>query len=236
MKRLVQSELLDELLADDPRAVHSRQDLRRINAWMGNTRIMGCALRQTFLDFKPARITEIGAGDGEFLLKVAGHFGARSIAPRRVLLVDLQNLLQSETRKRFEDLNWNVEARQSDVFAFFANGAENTDAVIANLFLHHFSETQLRELFNSVANKTRVLIAVEPRRSPLAFFFSKLLWLIGCNSVTRHDAPVSVRAGFRDGELSALWPDKQNWELTERRTGLFSHVFIAQRKGQHGYA
>jgi hypothetical protein len=57
-----------------------------------------------------------------------------------------------------------------------------------------------------------------------------LLWAIGCNSVTRHDALVSVRAGFSGDELSALWPDKKNWQLTERRAGPFSHLFIAQRK------
>jgi hypothetical protein len=38
----------------------------------------------------------------------------------------------------------------------------------------------------------------------------KLLWLIGCNAVTRHDAAVSMRAGFIRQELSALWPDRQN--------------------------
>jgi hypothetical protein len=54
--------------------------------------------------------------------------------------------------------------------------------------------------------------------------------MIGCNSVTQHDAPISVRAGFSGDELSALWPDKQNWWLTEQRVGAFSHLFIARRK------
>jgi hypothetical protein len=47
--------------------------------------------------------------------------------------------------------------------------------------------------------------------------------------VTRHDATVSVRAGFSGDELSALWPDKKNWQLTEHRTGFFSHLFVARR-------
>jgi hypothetical protein len=60
-------------------------------------------------------------------------------------------------------------------------------------------------------------------------FCSRLLWAIGCNAVTRHDAVVSVRAGFSGGELSALWPDQQNWRLTEQRAGMFSHLFIARK-------
>jgi hypothetical protein len=63
----------------------------------------------------------------------------------------------------------------------------------------------------------------------MPLFFSRLLRVIGCNDVTRHDATISVRAGFSGEELSALWPDKQNWQLTERRAGLFSHLFIAQK-------
>jgi hypothetical protein len=53
--------------------------------------------------------------------------------------------------------------------------------------------------------------------------------LIGCSWVTIHDAEASIRAGFVRQEMSALWPDKKNWRLTERRAGLFSHLFIAKR-------
>jgi len=58
----------------------------------------------------------------------------------------------------------------------------------------------------------------------------RLLWLIGCGPVTRHDGRISIRAGFAGSELSALWPDKKNWELVERPVGLFSHLFTARRK------
>jgi hypothetical protein len=53
--------------------------------------------------------------------------------------------------------------------------------------------------------------------------------LIGCNDVTRHDAAISVRAGFRDGELSACWPIAAGWTLTEKRAPPFSHLFVARR-------
>jgi hypothetical protein len=47
--------------------------------------------------------------------------------------------------------------------------------------------------------------------------------------VTRHDAVLSVRAGFAGRELSALWPSADGWKLEERRAGLFSHLFVAHR-------
>jgi hypothetical protein len=57
-----------------------------------------------------------------------------------------------------------------------------------------------------------------------------MLWVVGCNDVTRHDAVVSVRAGFAGKELSPLWPEAPDWELAEHAAGSFSHLFIARRK------
>jgi hypothetical protein len=53
--------------------------------------------------------------------------------------------------------------------------------------------------------------------------------MIGCNDVTRHDAIVSVRAGFKNRELSELWPAGGAWILHEHAYGLFSHYFVARR-------
>jgi len=97
------------------------------------------------------------------------------------------------------------------------------------LFLHHFADHQLARLFGLLAKCCRAVVACEPARARLALGGVALLPLIGCNHVTRHDARVSVRAGFRGHELSALWPAHDGWELNESRAGLFGHRFVARR-------
>jgi hypothetical protein len=82
-----------------------------------------------------------------------------------------------------------------------------------------------------IAAKARLFIAVEPRRSWFALAASRCVGLIGCNSVTRHDAMASARAGFSDMELTHLWPTRVGWELREVAAGLFSHCFTALRHG-----
>ena len=72
-----------------------------------------------------------------------------------------------------------------------------------------------------------MLLATEPRRGSFPLAAARLLWAIGANGVTRHDAAASVRAGFAGKELSALWPAGQGRPIEERRGGLFSHVFAA---------
>jgi hypothetical protein len=224
MKRIVEPEMLDELPPDDPRAIRSRRDLRRVNAWMRNHAIMAGTLIG-HCPGTPARITELGAGDGHFLLRVAQNLAARW-PDMSATLLDRQDIVSPETLAAFAALGWRAEAAVADVF----DRPEGPGGiVVANLFLHHFEDGRLAELLRAVAQRAKLFIAIEPHRFALPLLCGQLLWLIGCNAVTRHDAVVSIRAGFLDGELSALWPDRQNWRLTERRAGRFSHLFIAHR-------
>ncbi len=227
MKRIVEPELLDELSPDDPLAIGSRRDLCRVNAWMRNHAIMAGALRNHLNGHAPKQITELGAGDGNFLLRVARK--ASSHWPDvSVTLLDRQKIVAPWTLTSFDALGWRAEAVTADVFDWLPAG-NPAEVVITNLFLHHFYDASVAGLFRAIAGRARLFIAVEPRRASLPLLFGRLLWAIGCNRVTRHDAAVSVRAGFSHNELSALWPDKENWRLTEQSAGAFSHLFIAQR-------
>ena len=225
MKRIVHPELLDTLPPDDPRAARSRRDLRRLNGWMRHHAIMADTLRKYWNGSAPAQITELGAGDGNFLFRVAQKISA-GWPDATARLLDLQKIATPKTLVDFVALGWRTETVVADVFDWPPTPAGD-EVVIANLFLHHFEDARLAELFRQVSQRAKLFIAIEPRRAPWPLFCSRLVWAIGCNDVTRHDAVVSVRAGFSGHELSALWPDKQNWRLTERHAGAFSHLFIA---------
>ena len=101
------------------------------------------------------------------------------------------------------------------------------DAVLANLFLHHF-EKRLPELLAGAAQAAPLFVATEPRRDAFTLAASRMVGLVGANAVTRHDALASVRAGFAGRELTALWP-RDGWTTEERRAGPFSHLFSARR-------
>jgi hypothetical protein len=227
--RTIEPEWLDELAPADPRAVGSRRDLQRINALMMNKSLVIRELLRANPVNPPQTIAEIGAGDGSFMLQVAGQLPARW---RRtgLLLLDQQSLLGVATRESFAAIGWTTQAVTADVFEWLARPAAPVfDVIVANLFLHHFDAARLAQLLALVAPRTRVLIACEPRRSRGALVASQLLGIIGCNDVTRHDAVVSVHAGFNDQELSGLWPDHDGWQLREHAHGLFSHCFVATR-------
>jgi hypothetical protein len=218
MNRIVEPELLDELPATDPRAIQSRRDLRRINALMRNAATIRRFLEQA-IHHPPLTIAEIGSGDGNISTQVVAHFTISG----RLILIDQQPIACSQTSK-----NWTVQLIQSDIFEWFRTSPQ-VDVIIANLFLHHFQDERLRELLAAAAQSCRCFVACEPRRDSFAHWFSRRVNLIGCNEVTANDAAISVRAGFRDSELSQLWPKNDHSKLTERRAGLFTHFFGAVR-------
>ena len=229
LERSIKPELLDELSPDDPRAMQSRRDLRRLNVWMGHNRIMQRMLEGAHRQSPPARIIEFGAGDGTFLLRLAKSLPWRG-GTIEAVLVDQQRLVSAKTQAEFARISWKAIPIRSDVFEWLGRSElRPTDVIVANLFLHHFSNDALRTLFARVAAQAACFVACEPRRSRPVWGMSKLVGLIGCNDVSRHDAAASVRAGFVGRELSALWPQDDAWELTEKRAGLFSHSFVARR-------
>lgn len=228
--RRVEPERLDALPPADPRAIGSRRDLRRLNVWMRQAAIMG-RLLETYGAVAPTRILELGSGDGTFMLGLARRLRHRW--PRvAVELVDRQRLVTDETREGFAKLGWNATVLEADVFAALDEpGRPRADIVTANLFLHHFGADELRALLARIAATASFFAACEPSRSPLSLGGSRMVFALGCNAVTRHDAVVSVRAGFRDRELSALWPTRPGWHCDERAAGLFTHTFVARLQG-----
>jgi len=232
LPRRVRRELLDELPPDDPRAVRSRRDLRLVNRIMGARSLLLRAL-DAALDSPPRAIVELGAGDGRLLLALAAK-RARRWPGTRAALLDMQPVVTQDTLAEFRELGWTAEAIEGDVFDWLARADADADVVVANLFVHHFEGERLERLLAGIGARARAFVCCEPRRGWLPLAGSHLLGLLGCNEITRHDAVLSVHAGFRGDELSAAWRHALprgagTWRLRESAAGGFSHVFTATR-------
>ncbi len=226
MKRIVEPEILDELPPDDSRAVASRRDLRKLNWIMRHENIFHDALVLK-IQQAPRRIVELGAGDGSLLLGLARRFHTRW-PDVRCTLVDQQKVATDETLAEFQKLGWSAVVAEADVFDWLKS-AQPCDVMLANLFLHHFQDDKLTELLRLAAQQTKLFLACETRRATIPLAMSRMLWLYGCNTVTRNDAVISTRAGFAGQELSALWPRDTDWRLEERSAFVFTQFFAAQR-------
>lgn len=246
LARVLEPETLDHLAPDDPAAVRSRRDLRRVNRVMGARAILERAIDRVVpkaasgmaggATGRPLRIVELGCGDGQLMLDVAR---ARPAALRNVelTLLDLQPIVAPATLAAYAAAGWRAETLTADVLVWAADTASPArwDIVVANLFLHHFEGEALGRLLTGCARRADALAATEPRRSRFALAASHLVVCLGANAVTRRDAVLSVRAGFVGSDLSRAWPaGASGWRLDEYEDGPFTHCFCAARQGGTG--
>lgn len=200
-ERVVKPEILDHLAADDPEAIRSRLDLRRINFLMGNERWV-CRTIRNFKKATSRGVVELGAGEGILSSKLARIFPCA-----RVTACDLA--------PRPAGLDARVLWRQGDALSGEAPLAGGV--LVANLFLHHFEVESLRKL-GRICEKFEVVIFNEPARATLPHLLGGLMWPL-INRVTRHDMHVSIRAGFSAGELpTLLGMDRGKWRFRETST------------------
>jgi hypothetical protein len=228
--RRVVAELLDELPPDDPRALRSRRDLRLVNRIMGQAGLLARAL-DAVAGRPPLRLVELGAGDGTLLLQLARR-RAHRWPPAAVTLLDLHPTVTPATLAALRAVGWSAEVVAADALEWLERPSGARDAVVlANLFVHHFEGERLARLLAGVAAHARAFVCCEPRRARLALLGSRMLWALGCNDVTRHDAVVSVHAGFRERELTAAWQSAagDGWHVDETPAGAFSQLFAARR-------
>jgi len=194
-KRIVLPEILDHLQADDPRAVRSRRDLRLINLLMGNHHWLLKQVKE-LRERGITKIVEIGSGDGLFCNKLGEEgFSVQAID------------LAPEPKELHENVIW----RQGDIFELL--GEIKGDVIIANLFLHHFKEDELKKL-GELFHHYSYFLCCEPLRWSTAHVFGKILHPV-INDVTRHDMHVSIDAGFVEGELCELLGLEESFEISE---------------------
>ena len=206
--RKLTPEILDALPSTHPGAIRSRRDLRRINRFMGND---DWILRK--LSSKTEQVTEVGAGDGELLKKIHGlfpkaHLTAYDLAPGPDGLPEAINWVQGDV---FENQN-----------------RQHQGTVIANLILHHFTDTQLSRLGQWLQSFDHIIVN-EPLRSRLPACLSKLAHPF-IHPITRHDMRVSIEAGFIHDEIpNALGLDPTGFSIRQSSTWRGSQRMLASK-------
>lgn len=210
--RKLTPEILDHLPAGDPEAIRSRLDLKRINGLAGNYRWLKTQLGKLMVESNLA-IIELGAGDGTFAKYLAAtmpeaDYTALDLAPRP------------------KDFPGDWQWKQQDIFDGLK--LQPNCVVVANLFLHHFTDEQLAQLGESLS-QCRGLVFCEPERH---IAFRGLGYLaqaaLRFNRVTRHDMHVSIEAGFKNDELiKTMGLDDRDNRLEHSAMGFYRLVSTA---------
>lgn len=204
LTRNIQPEILDCLPPEHPQALRNRRDIRRINALM---RAFSWHRRNLRLVRPDDRILEIGAGRGELLGYLRKHMPAFPLSS----FTGLDVIPPSR--------NWPYEAKWLKMKLEEFHSFDSYTVVLANLILHQFEDSHLNRIGLQINTHARMLSILEPHRARRHLLQMSLGRLVGMGPITRHDGFVSIRAGFRGGELPALLNlDSALWHWEESIT------------------
>lgn len=213
-KRIYEEELLDAGEGTDEDVANSLSDLRRINRFLGGTKVVLRAI-STCLDggtSERVSLLDVGTGSADIPMSVAQECMQRGVNTF-IAAVDI-----SERNLRISRVRLGVS---SEVHLVRADSlrlpfeARSFDFVTASLFLHHFRDDDVVRLladFGRVAR--RAVIVNDLIRNLVPYYFTRIAGpVLAWSTLTRNDGPVSVLRGFTLNEMNML----------ARRAGLNVH-------------
>lgn len=218
MDRIVKPEKLDSLPPFDPEAVSSRKDLRIFNAYLGTR---GWFAGKLLGDIgEEDHVLEIGAGEGTLIHSLHDRARGNGSTPVAWTALDLMPVF----REKQPGVSYVVE----DLLRFPGYG--EATVVIGNMILHQFEPDALEHLGRQISARARLIVFQEPARSR---FFHTLCrcCAFAMSPATRHDAPVSIEAGFRGNEIPlALGLSPLEWDWRTATTLRGAHRLVARRR------
>jgi Methyltransferase domain len=188
-ERVIEPEMLDHAPPDVARA--SLRDLARVNRYLGGYYVLGrlfAAVAKTTDSFS---VLDIGAASGDM-----GAAIRRRYPHAQVTSLDYQreHLAQAAVPKLVADA-FHLPFRPGSF-----------DFVFSSLFLHHFTNEQIVDLFRSFrCLARRAVLSIDLERGPLAYhFLPNTRWLFGWHDITIGDGQISVAAALKKDEMLAL--------------------------------
>lgn len=175
--------------------------LSRVNRVSGTAGRVSRALAR-MRGIRAPRVLDVGCGGGDVVVRVARWAQRRGRSVRLVGL-DRSEVALGHAREAARRAGVAVDFVQGDAIAGFPPGP--WDLVVINLFLHHLPDREVVALLTEVRRQADRLLAQDLLRGRLGYLMAWFgMRLLSRSRVGHVDGPLSVRAGFRSGELLAL--------------------------------
>ncbi len=198
-------EIMDDLACNGEVVYQTLRELDVINHWLGGNAVTISAVKSVWksLPEKKLSVADIGCGSGE-MLRILARLARKKNRSVSFFGCDANPHITSYASQHSTEFP-EISYEEVDVFSKEFQ-ALKFDIVLATLFFHHFTETQLVELFRSLNQQTRCAIIVNDiHRHPLAYHSIRYLtrWF-SKSSMVQFDAPLSVLRSFKKKELIGI--------------------------------
>jgi 2-polyprenyl-3-methyl-5-hydroxy-6-metoxy-1,4-benzoquinol methylase len=204
-QRCRQPELMDDPQLDQRLHRQALKGLSRVN-WVTRThRLLWHPIEAFCRESQRTSVSvlDLACGSGDLLVWLKNKARSKGI-DLKISGCDLSPVALEAARQRAEQENMEAEFLQMDVLdGVFAN---DHDAVVCSLFLHHLQDGDVVSLLRRMANSARHLVVAQDL---LRSRWGYLMCWMGTRLITRSpivhvDGPLSVASAFTQAEIQQL--------------------------------
>jgi len=196
-QRSKEKELMDDFNCSGEELNQTLRELKTINRWLGGNYVTTAGLAKIFSGYPQDSyaVADIGCGGGD-MIRVMDEWAKGQKKEVNFIGIDAnRNIIDLAAVKLVDlpEIAWRIQ----NVFdAKFSE--EKVDISTCTLFTHHFTDSELVKLLNSLRRKSRLGIVINDlHRHPIAYYSIKWLTRIFSKSkMVQHDASLSVLRSF----------------------------------------
>jgi len=192
-------EIMDDLSISGEVIAQTLRELNTINKRLGGNQISVTAFKKKLDKQEELRLADLGCGGGDIMVEMA-KWARKRHKKASFVGIDANQHIIDYARDNTRDYP-EIEYQPINIFSEEFR-AQSFDIIHCCLFLHHFTDDQLVELFKQFKKQADNVIINDLHRHPLAYW--SIMWLTRLFSrsyMVRNDASVSVARGFKKKEL-----------------------------------
>jgi len=170
------------------------RELEIINRLLGGDKVTLDGINRLIKKDRSYTIADIGCGGGDLAMKIG-----KQNNNVKVVGIDANPNIVAFAKRQYPGIEFHALDVFSDEFR-----KREYDIITATLFVHHFSDEQLIELFRSFNARVGVVIN-DIHRHSLSYYSIKFLTkLFSKSAMVKFDAPLSVRRAFKRKDLVTI--------------------------------
>jgi len=200
-ERSSEIEIMDDLDISGEVVNQTLRELNTINKYLGGNQISISSFKK--MAFENVSLADLGCGGGDIMMAMSKYAQSRNLNINFLGIDANPNIITYATNntKNYPNIKYssiNIFSKEFENMSF--------DIIHCCLFLHHFTNDQLIELFRKLKKQAKKGVIVNDlHRHFLAYHSISLLTkLFSKSEMVRNDAKVSVARGFKRLELESI--------------------------------